>query len=84
MKIKLKLNSLLQPYVLNLAELPPEGELWEVKDGATINDILGMIKFPEGPKVVTLLNNMMTKDWDTPLKDGDKLLLTPLAGGGSL
>jgi molybdopterin converting factor small subunit len=83
MKIKVKINSLLRPYVLNLAELPPEGELWEVADGASINDILGMMRFPEGPKVATLVNNMMTKDWDAPLKDGDKLLITPLAGGGS-
>lgn len=36
MKIKVKTNALLQPYVLKLAELPPEGEMWDVKDGATI------------------------------------------------
>lgn len=43
-----------------------------------------MIKLPEGPKVVCLINNMMTKEWGTPLKDGYKLLLTPLAGGGAI
>ena len=83
MKIKVRINANLKPYVINLAELPPEGEMWEVKDGATINDVLNMMKFPEGPKVVSLVNNMMTKEWEKPLKDGDKVLFTPLAGGGA-
>jgi molybdopterin converting factor small subunit len=68
--------------VTNLAELP-QGDTWEVADRATINDILNTKKFPEGSKVVSLVNNMLTKEWDKPLKDGDKLLFTPLAGGGS-
>jgi molybdopterin converting factor small subunit len=54
-----------------------------VADRATINDILNMKKFPEGSKVVSLVNNMLTKEWDKPLKDGDKVLFTLLAGGGS-
>jgi molybdopterin converting factor small subunit len=82
MNIRVKINANLRPYVTNLSQLP-QGETWELSEGATINDILKMMTFPEGPKVMALLNNMLTKDWDKPLKDGDKVLFTPLAGGGS-
>ena len=82
MNIRVKINANLRPYVTNLAELP-QGDTREVADGATINDILNMMKFPDGPKVMSLVNNMLTKDWDKPLKDGDKVLFTPLAGGGA-
>ena len=82
MNIRVKINANLKPYVTNLAELP-QGDTWEVAEGTTINAILNMMKFPEGPKVMALLNNMLTKEWDKPLKDGDKVLFTPLAGGGS-
>jgi hypothetical protein len=46
MKIRVKINANLKPYVTNLAELP-QGDTWEVADGATINDKLNMAKFPE-------------------------------------
>jgi hypothetical protein len=51
----------IKPHVTNLAELPQD-DTCEVVDRGTINDILNIKKFPEGPKVVSLMNNMLTKD----------------------
>lgn len=82
MNIRVRINANIRPFIENLNELP-QGDTWEVPEGATINDVLNMLKLPEGgSRLMIMLNNMLTKEWDTVLKDGDKVLFTPIIGGG--
>jgi molybdopterin converting factor small subunit len=86
MNIRVKINSGVLPYIQNLDELP-KTDTWQVPEGTTIQGIFNMLKLPaseaEGQaKIFAMLNNMMTKDWEKALKEGDKVLFAPLVGGG--
>ncbi|MEW6664221.1 MAG: MoaD/ThiS family protein [Thermodesulfobacteriota bacterium] len=81
MKVYLKLYATLRQYVPNAAEIARK-EGWEVSEGTTARDVLEMVDFPDGLKVLALVNGAHCRDMAAVLKDGDTLLLYPMMSGG--
>jgi molybdopterin converting factor small subunit len=81
MKIYVKIYATLRQYVPNSAEIMrPEG--WEVADGATVEEVMASLKFPESLRTLALINGAHCKDKTAALRDGDTLMLYPLMSGG--
>ncbi len=81
MRVYVKIYASLRQYVPNSAELTrPEG--WEVAQGASVDDVLKELQFPESLKILALINGAHCTDRKAPLKEGDSLLLYPLMSGG--
>lgn len=53
----------------------------ETEDGATLGDLLGKLKIPAEEVTVIMVNGKRQKE-DHPLKDGDRVGIFPLIGGG--
>ena len=81
MKIHIKLYATLRQYVPNAAEIARK-EGWEVSEGTTARDLMKSVGFPDGLRVLTLVNGAHCRDMATVLKDGDTLLLYPMMSGG--
>ncbi len=81
MRVYVKIYASLRQYVSNAAELTRK-EGWEVAQGASVDDVLQELHFPESLKILALINGAHCLDRSAPLKDGDSLLLYPLMSGG--
>jgi len=81
MRVYVKIYASLRQYVPNAAEIMRQ-EGWEVAQGASVEDVLKELHFPESLKILALINGVHCTDRGAPLKDGDHLLLYPLMSGG--
>ena len=79
MKISVGLYAILQKY------LPAENTGRrcdvEVEDGATVGDLLGLLKVPVKLAALRLVNGVQSKP-DKRLSDGDKVSIFPQIAGG--
>jgi sulfur carrier protein ThiS len=62
------------------AHLGPEGEL-EVPPGATVGDVLAVLRVPEDRKTVVLVNGRARQP-DHELQPGDRMVFFPPLEGG--
>jgi molybdopterin converting factor small subunit len=81
MRVYIKIYASLRQYVPNSAELTRK-EGWDVVEGASVEDVLKELHFPENLRILALINGAHCLDRRAPLKDGDSLLLYPLMSGG--
>jgi molybdopterin converting factor small subunit len=81
MRVYVKIYASLRQYVSNSEEMTRK-EGWEVAQGASVDDVLRELHFPESLKILALINGAHCLDRGAPLKDGDSLLLYPLMSGG--
>ena len=81
MRVYIKIYASLRQYVSNSAELTRK-EGWEVAEGASVDDVLRDLHFPENLKILALINGAHCMDRKASLKHGDSLLLYPLMSGG--
>jgi molybdopterin converting factor small subunit len=81
MRVYVKIYASLRQYVSNSAEISRK-EGWEVAQGASVDDVLRELHFPENLKILALINGAHCLDRGASLKDGDSLLLYPLMSGG--
>jgi molybdopterin converting factor small subunit len=81
MKIYIKIYATLRQYLPRALEVTdPEG--LDVEEDTTVTQVMERLQFPESLRVLALVNGVHTKEDDTVLKDGDKLLIYPLMSGG--
>jgi sulfur carrier protein ThiS len=82
MKIQIALYATLSQY------LPPEAQnrkaTIEVREGATVRDVLSQLGIPQDLPNILLVNGRQAPE-ETVLKDGEVVsVFPPLAGGGNL
>jgi molybdopterin converting factor small subunit len=81
MKIYVKIYATLRQYIPNSAEIT-RTEGWDVRDGASVEEIMKDLKLPENLRTLALINGVHCQDKGTRLSEGDTLLLYPLMSGG--
>jgi len=54
----------------------------ELRDGATIAELIGQLGIPEADVHLTIVNGRMVHARSEPLSDGDRVGLFPPVGGG--
>jgi molybdopterin converting factor small subunit len=81
MKIKVKLYASLRQYVPGSNEIIQNGGV-EVEEGTSVAEVMNLLTFPAGMKILALVNGGHCRDMATPLKEGDLLLFYPLMSGG--
>ena len=75
MQIRVKLMAALK-------EKSPEGNVLGLRDGATINDALAVMKVPGNFVHLVMVNNQMERDRGRELADDDELMVMPPVGAG--
>ena len=59
-----------------------EGNRWEVEEGTTLGQVLGMLNLPKKVQVLLLLNGSPCNDEEKILQEGDIIFMHPLLEGG--
>jgi len=77
MRVKVKAYADLQKYN------PDKGEEFtvEIKEGASVKDLMQLLRLPEHRVMVVLKNERIGKEEDL-LADGDAISFLPVVGGG--
>ena len=63
------------------AYLPDSAHPYQVEQGTTAGDLIGLLGIPEGQVKLIFINNVRSKR-DTILKDNDRVGMFPPVGGG--
>ncbi|HOI10893.1 MAG TPA: sulfur carrier protein ThiS [Myxococcota bacterium] len=65
-------------------KLTVNGKPMELDDGATIPDLLARLALPGGPVAVEVNRDVVprARHAETPLRDGDRVEVVTLVGGG--
>lgn len=80
MKIEIKLLTQMKQYLPD-SDMPGNTRSVEIKDDATIREVLSVLGIPEDTPKVILLNDRQGR-LDDRLNDGDRVTVLPPVGGG--
>ena len=79
MKIEVNLYATFKRYIKNETGANPS--VMNVEDGTCVNDVIQKLKVPVDSVKLIFINGVHA-EFDTTLKDGDRLGLFPPVGGG--
>lgn len=80
MNIEVKLYAYLHRYIPNSVKIQ-QGHKWGIEDGATVDQVLKKLNFPEQTPIMILVNSI-SANRDRVLREGDVVYILPQMVGG--